>query len=133
MRDGRMSFRPSRSRRACWKSGPSASQTEGIEEHIMKDDANNFYTSDQVTVKQVTFTNQYRMKVAANLFTPKSLDRNAKTPALVLGHPMGAVKEQSANLYATKMAEGGFVTLSLDLSFWGESEGRPRNAVSPDI
>jgi fermentation-respiration switch protein FrsA (DUF1100 family) len=25
------------------------------------------------------------------------------------------------------------VTLSLDLSFWGESEGQPRNAVSPDI
>ena len=46
---------------------------------------------------------------------------------------MGAVKEQSANLYATKMAEQGFVTLSLDLSFWGESEGQPRNAVSPDI
>ena len=46
---------------------------------------------------------------------------------------MGAVKEQSANLYAAKMAEQGFVALSLDLSFWGESEGEPRNAVSPDI
>lgn len=33
-----------------------------------------------------------------------------------------------------KMAEQGFVALSLDLSFWGESEGKPpRNAVSPDI
>ena len=29
---------------------------------------------------------------------------------------MGAVKEQSANLYATKMAEQGFVTLAMDLS-----------------
>jgi hypothetical protein len=46
---------------------------------------------------------------------------------------MGAVKEQSANLYATKMAERGFVILSLDLSFWGESDGQPRNAVLPDI
>jgi fermentation-respiration switch protein FrsA (DUF1100 family) len=46
---------------------------------------------------------------------------------------MGAVKEQSANLYATKMAEQGFVTLSLDLSFWGESDGRPRQAVLPDV
>ena len=52
---------------------------------------------------------------------------------MVVGHPMGAVKEQSANLYATKMAEQGFVTMSLDLSFWGESDGLPRNAVSPDI
>jgi fermentation-respiration switch protein FrsA (DUF1100 family) len=46
---------------------------------------------------------------------------------------MGAVKEQSANLYGAKMAERGFVALSLDLSFWGASEGQPRNAVSPDL
>jgi fermentation-respiration switch protein FrsA (DUF1100 family) len=46
---------------------------------------------------------------------------------------MGAVMEQSANLYATKMAEQGYVTLSFDLSFWGESTGKPGNAVSPDI
>jgi fermentation-respiration switch protein FrsA (DUF1100 family) len=46
---------------------------------------------------------------------------------------MGAVKEQSSNLYAQKLAERGFVTLSLDQSFWGESEGQPRNAVAPDI
>ena len=46
---------------------------------------------------------------------------------------MGAVKEQSANLYATKMAERGFVTLSIDLTYWGESGGEARNAVSPDM
>ncbi|KAF7173184.1 hypothetical protein CNMCM5623_005389 [Aspergillus felis] len=46
---------------------------------------------------------------------------------------MGAVKEQSANLYATKLAEQGFVTLSLDLQFWGGSSGEPRNAVAPDL
>ncbi|MGY3838874.1 alpha/beta hydrolase [Bacillus atrophaeus] len=73
------------------------------------------------------------MKIAGNLFIPKGLNQNTKNPAIILGHPMGAVKEQSANLYAQKMAEKGFVTLSLDLSFWGESEGQPRNAVSPDI
>jgi fermentation-respiration switch protein FrsA (DUF1100 family) len=95
--------------------------------------ANNFYKSDKVTVEKVAFENQYKMKVAGNLFTPNDLDRSAKNPAIIVGHPMGAVKEQSANLYATKMAERGFVTLSLDLSFWGESEGQPRNAVSPDI
>jgi fermentation-respiration switch protein FrsA (DUF1100 family) len=99
----------------------------------MSNGADNFYTSDKVTVQKVTFKNQYQMKVAGNQFIPKNLDRNAKNPAIVVGHPVGAVKEQSANLYATKMAERGFVTLSLDLSFWGESEGQPRNAVSPDI
>ena len=95
--------------------------------------ADNFYTSDKVTVQKVNFKNQYQMNVSGNLFIPKNLDANTKSAAIVVGHPMGAVKEQSANLYATKLAEKGFVTLSLDLSFWGESEGLPRNAVSPDI
>lgn len=99
----------------------------------MSNGADNFYTSDRVTVQKVTFKNQYQMNVAGNLFIPKNLNRNAKNPTIVVGHPMGAVKEQSANLYATKMAEQGFVTLSLDLSFWGESDGQPRNAVLPDI
>jgi fermentation-respiration switch protein FrsA (DUF1100 family) len=99
----------------------------------MSNGADNFYVSDKVTVQEVTFKNQYQMTVAGNLFVPNNLDRSSKHPAIVVGHPMGAVKEQSANLYATKMAERGFVTLSLDLSFWGESEGQPRNAVSPDI
>ena len=95
--------------------------------------ADNFYTSDKVTVQKVTFKNQYHMLVAGNLFTPKTLDRTKRTPAIVVGHPMGAVKEQSANLYATKMAEQGYVTLSMDIAFWGGSEGQPRNAVLPDM
>src|SRR5687768_10080680 len=99
----------------------------------MSHGADNFYTSDQVTVQRVTFKNQYQMVVAGNLFVPKNLDRSADHPAIVVGHPMGAVKEQSANLYATKLAEQGFVTLSIDLSFWGDSEGAVRNLVSPDI
>lgn len=99
----------------------------------MSNGADNFYKSEKVTVEKVSFKNQYGMKVAGNLFTLKGLDPNAKNAAIIVGHPMGAVKEQSANLYATKMAEQGFVTLSLDLSFWGESEGTPRQAVSPDI
>ena len=99
----------------------------------MSNSADNFYTSDKVTVEKVTFNNQYGLQVAGNLFVPKNLSSGAKSPAIIVGHPMGAVKEQSANLYATKMAEQGFVTLSLDLSFWGDSAGTPRNAVLPDL
>ena len=99
----------------------------------MTNGANNFYTSGKVNLHKVTFKNQYKMNVAGNLFTPKTLNRNGKAPALVVGHPMGAVKEQSANLYATMMAERGFVAMSIDLPFWGESEGQTRNLVSPDM
>lgn len=99
----------------------------------MSNGADNFYKSNKVTMQKVAFKNQYNMKVVGNLFIPKDYNQNAKNPAIIVGHPIGAVKEQSANLYAMKMAEQGFVTLSLDLSFWGESEGFPRNAVSPEI
>ncbi|BCG47221.1 Dienelactone hydrolase and related enzymes [Citrifermentans bremense] len=99
----------------------------------MSHGADNFYKSDKVTLQKVSFNNQYKMKVAGNLFIPKGIKQGSKNPAIVVGHPMGAVKEQSSNLYATKLAEQGFVTLAIDLSFWGESEGQPRNAVSPDI
>jgi fermentation-respiration switch protein FrsA (DUF1100 family) len=99
----------------------------------MPSGADNFYKSENVTIEKVTFNNQYNMKVAGNLFTPNKLNKSAKNTAIVVGHPFGAVKEQAANLYATKMAEIGFVTLSFDMSFWGESEGQPRNVVAPDI
>lgn len=96
-------------------------------------DADNFYTSPNVTMQAVTFKNQYKMDIAGNLFLPKNMDLKSNHPAIIVGHPMGAVKEQSANMYATKMAEQGFVTLSVDLAFWGGSGGDLRNGVSPDM
>lgn len=96
-------------------------------------DANNFYKSDAVRTENVSFNNQYKMKMAGNLFLPRQMKEGKRYAAIIVGHPMGAVKEQSANLYATKMAERGFVTLAIDLPFWGGSEGKPRNAVSPDL
>ncbi|PWK92897.1 hypothetical protein C7456_101236 [Fulvimonas soli] len=99
----------------------------------MSKGADNFYRSDKVTLRKVSFDNQYKMKVVGNLFTPRDLKPGVRYAAIVVGHPMGAVKEQSSNLYAQKLAEQGFVTLAIDQSFWGESEGQPRNAVAPDI
>jgi fermentation-respiration switch protein FrsA (DUF1100 family) len=95
--------------------------------------ANNFYKNKEIKMQSVTFNNQYKMNVAGSLFTPKDFAEDKKYPAIIVGHPFGATKEQSANLYATKMAELGFVALSIDLVFWGESDGKPRNAVSPDL
>lgn len=99
----------------------------------MSNGANNFYKSDRLTTEKVSFNNQYRMKVAGNLFIPKGLKPGVRYPAIVVGHPMGAVKEQSSNLYAQKLAEQGFVTLAIDLSFWGESAGEPGHLIAPEI
>lgn len=94
--------------------------------------ADNWYQSDIVTVQPITFQTQNNLTVAGNLFTQTNLSGSTNTSAIVVGHPMGATKEQSANLYATKLAEQGFVTVSLDLPHWGSSEGEPRNGVAPD-
>lgn len=99
----------------------------------MSNGANNFYTSDQVTMKKVAFTDLYNMQVVGNLFIPKRYDHSQKLSAIVIGHPMGAVKEQSANLYANKMAEQGFAALAIDLPFWGESGNTARQVVAPDM
>nr|WP_276901147.1 alpha/beta hydrolase [Pedobacter kyonggii] len=92
-----------------------------------------FKVSDKVTMYAVRFKNQYQMAVAGHLFIPNDMDRKTKNPAIIVGHPMGAVKEQSADVYASNMADRGFITLAIDLSFWGESEGEARNAVLPDV
>lgn len=105
----------------------------GTSRGLAQTDADNFYKSSSVKMEKVSFPNQYKMKVAGNLFLPENMKEGEKRPAIIVGHPMGAVKEQSANLYANKMAERGFVTLAVDISFWGESEGEPRNSVLPDV
>ena len=91
--------------------------------------ADNFYQSDLVTTEKVFFSNQYKMLICGNIFRPKSLNESENYRAIVVGHPMGAVKEQSANLSAIKMAERVFITMTFALSFWGESGGEPRTAL----
>ncbi len=104
-----------------------------VGEAKMVEDADNFYKSDKVTEQKVKFNSQYDIEIVGNLFLPKDFNKGEKLAAIIVGHPMGAVKEQSANLYATKMAEQGFATLAIDLPYWGESAGTPRNSVSPDM
>lgn len=106
---------------------------ESTMEAISAKDYTTFKVSDKVELYRVSFKNQFNMEVVGHLFIPKSLDRNQKHPAIIVGHPMGAVKEQSADVYASTLADRGFITMAIDLSFWGESAGDPRQLVSPDI
>lgn len=94
--------------------------------------ADNFYRSDRVLTRKVAFPSQFGLRVAGTLCLPKDAKAGDRLPALVVGHPMGAVKEQAATLYATQLAERGFAAIAIDLLCWGESEG-PRNLVSPDL
>ena len=90
-----------------------------------------FPKSEKVNHSKVTFHNRYGITLAADMYMPKNAE--GKLPAIAVCGPFGAVKEQSAGLYAQTMAERGFLTIAFDPSFTGESGGEPRYMASPDI
>ncbi len=90
-----------------------------------------FPKSDKVNHSKVTFRNRYGITLAADMYSPKNAE--GRLAAIAVCGPFGAVKEQSAGLYAQTMAERGFLTIAFDPSFTGESGGEPRYMASPDI
>ncbi|MEE3466416.1 MAG: alpha/beta hydrolase, partial [Candidatus Cryptobacteroides sp.] len=90
-----------------------------------------FPKSELVNHSKVTFHNRFGIELAADMYVPKNAE--GKLAAIAVSGPFGAVKEQSAGIYAQHMAERGFLTIAFDPSFTGESGGEPRRMASPDI
>lgn len=91
-----------------------------------------FPRSANVNHRKVSFHNRLGIQIVADLYIPKTADLSKKHPAIVVGGPYGAVKEQSAGLYAQTMADRGFVTLAHDPSYNGESGGQPHFTASAE-
>ncbi len=83
-----------------------------------------------VKAKSVMFKNG-KLKMAGVLYTPADLDSIKTYPAIVVIHAGGGIKEQTAGLYAYRMAKQGYVTIAYDSSHQGESEGLPRFLEDP--
>jgi fermentation-respiration switch protein FrsA (DUF1100 family) len=66
------------------------------------------------------------IKIAALVFYPRGFDENKKYPAIVVKHPTSGCKEQTSSIYASKLAEFGYVTIAPDATYQGESGGEPR-------
>lgn len=76
----------------------------------------------------------YKIKditIVANVYIPANFDASQKYPAIVVAHPNGGVKEQVAGLYAQRLAENGFITITADAAYQGGSGGTPRNVDKP--
>lgn len=94
--------------------------------HILK-------LSDNVTRKRVVYKDRYGLDIVGELYFAKDLDLEKKHAALIVGAPYGGVKEQGPCVYGNELAQKGFVVLTFDQAFMGESGGFPRNVSSPDI
>ncbi|MDO7541053.1 alpha/beta hydrolase [Acinetobacter nosocomialis] len=78
-------------------------------------------------------SNSQDITMAANIHYPSNFDETQKYAAIVVTHPGGGVKEQTAGLYASKLAEQGFIAIAFDASYQGESTGLPRQLENPYI
>lgn len=84
----------------------------------------------KVNIRPVT----YRLNgldIVANVYTPAGFDPARRYAAVVVAHPNGGVKEQTAGLYAQRLAEHGYVAITADAAYQGGSGGLPRSVDTP--
>lgn len=86
-------------------------------------------------MSHVTFPNRngQGITMAAIVHFPPHFDERKQYPAVVVSHPGGGVKEQTAGLYASKLAEQGLIAIAFDRSYQGESSGEPRQLENPHV
>ncbi|MGG7565824.1 alpha/beta hydrolase [Rhodovulum sp. DZ06] len=84
---------------------------------------------------KISFTNANSpaIEISAVIDFPDGFDETRTCPAVVVSHPGGGVKEQTAGTCAARLAEAGFATIACDASCQGESGGALRRLAPPHI
>lgn len=88
-------------------------------------------TLETTTIQESISFKNGSLKMSGNIYLPEGFHEGTKYAAIVVVHPGGGVKEQTAGLYARKLAGQGFVALAFDASHQGASEGMPRFLDDP--
>ena len=92
-----------------------------------------FTLDESVTREAVRYKTRFGITLSGDLYRPKTFDETKSFPALIIGAPYGGVKQQGPGVYANEMARRGYVVLTFDPSYNGESEGTPRRLSSPEV
>ena len=92
-----------------------------------------FELADSVHREPVIYTNRFGIEIAGDIYRPAGFDPKGAAPALIIGAPYGGVKEQGPGIYANELAQRGFVALTFDPSYNGDSGGDPRHLSSPEL
>jgi len=99
-------------------------------------DNNQFSSKVQITnsieiMKRKVNFKQNGLTLVGNLFTPENFDEKGHYKTIIVEGSATFVKEQMPELYANRFAAEGFVVLAFDYSYYGESEGKPRQLENP--
>jgi fermentation-respiration switch protein FrsA (DUF1100 family) len=97
---------------------------------LVYEDAITQNVKEKVNIHPVTYKLN-GLNIAANVYTPANYVVSKIYPAVVVAHPNGGVKEQTAGLYAQRLAEAGYVTIVADAAYQGASGGEPRHTDKP--
>jgi fermentation-respiration switch protein FrsA (DUF1100 family) len=89
--------------------------------------------ADRTTERRaVTFKNG-KIDMAGVIFAPANITPGKAYPTIVVVHPGGGAKEQTASLYAWRLAQQGFVALAFDASNQNASGGESRMLEDPTV
>ena len=88
-------------------------------------------TADRAVSRLPVKFKNAQIEMAGLVFQPATLAQGRAYPAIVVVHPGGGCKDQTASLYAYRLAQHGYVALAFDASHQGESGGLPRLLEDP--
>ncbi|USS89503.1 alpha/beta hydrolase [Fructilactobacillus cliffordii] len=72
------------------------------------------------------------LEMKGQLFFPADFDSTKKHPAIVVNHPTSSdFNQTSGKIYATKLAQHGWLALAYDSPYQGQSAGEPHNSEIP--
>jgi hypothetical protein len=97
---------------------------------LVYDNAITENASGKVNIRPVTYKLN-GIDISANVYTPAGYNSSKKYAAVVVAHPNGGIKEQTAGLYAQRLAELGYITIAADAAYQGASSGEPRHTDKP--